>query len=270
MANQTAQLIKPIIPTIPNLRDAGGYVTGDGGWVRTGLLYRSEQLSKMTDADLPLLAALGLKKIYDLRTADERAAQPDRVPAGAQDVVVDVLADAKQAAPAEILHLLSNPQEANAKLGSGKAAALFTKGYVEFVSLSSARIGFARMFAELTDASNLPALYHCTTGKDRTGWASASLLTLCGVSAEDVMRDYLLSNDTILPEYQAMIDQLTGSGVEKDILLSILGVRREYLEASFKEMHDQFGSIEDYFATGLGIDADGQQALRDRFVEKRR
>jgi protein tyrosine/serine phosphatase len=194
MLEQIGQLIKPIIPTIPNLRDAGGYVTRDGGCVRTGLLYRSEQLSKITDADLPLLVALGLKKIYDLRTTDERAAQPDRVPAGVQDVVVDVLADEKQ--------------------------------------------------------------------------ASAALLTLCGVSAEDVMRDYLHSNDTILPEYQAMIDQFTGSGFEQDILLSVLGVRPEYLEASFKEMHDQFGSIKDYFATGLGIDAGGQQALRDRFVEK--
>jgi protein-tyrosine phosphatase len=258
----------PTISSAPNLRDAGGYVTRDGGCVRTGLLYRSEKLSKITDADLPLLAALGLKKIYDLRTTDERAAQPDRVPAGAQDIVADVLADAKQAAPAEILHLLSNPQEANTKLGGGKAVAMFTQGYVEFVSLPSARIGFARMFSELMDASNLPALYHCTTGKDRTGWASAALLTLCGVSDDDVMRDYLLSNDTILPEYQGMIDKLIGSGVEKDILLSILGVRREYLDASFKEMHDQFGSIEDYFATGLGIDQVGQQALRDRFVER--
>jgi len=58
------------------------------------LLSRSEQLSRITEADMPLLEALGLKKIYDLRTTDERAAQPDRVPARAQDVVVDVLADA--------------------------------------------------------------------------------------------------------------------------------------------------------------------------------
>jgi protein-tyrosine phosphatase len=78
-----------------------------------------------------------------------------------------------------------------------------------------------------------------------------------------------LSNDTILPEYQGMIDKFTGIGVEKDILLSILGVRREYLEASFKEMHDQFGGIGEYFAKGLGIDAAWQQTLRDRFVERR-
>jgi protein-tyrosine phosphatase len=259
--------LQMIIHSAPNLRDAGGYITHSGDRMRTGLLYRSEQLSRITDADLLALEKLGLKKIYDLRTQDERAEQPDRVPAGAQDVVVDVLADEKQAAPAELLHLLSNPQEANARLGGGKAVAMFTKGYIDIVSLPSARAGFAKMFTDLADASNLPALFHCTTGKDRTGWASAALLTLCGVSRDDVMRDYLLSNDYILPEYQSLVDKYTGIGVEKDILLSILGVRSEYLEASFEEMRDKFGGIEDYFAQGLGIDPAGQQALREQFVE---
>ena len=76
-------------------------------------------------------------------------------------------------------------------------------------------------------------------------------------------------NDFILSEYQDMIDKFVGMGVEKDILLAIFGVRREYLAASFQEMHEKFGGIEDYFAKGLGIDASGQQALRDHFVERR-
>jgi protein-tyrosine phosphatase len=170
-----------LIPSVPNLRDAGGYATQDGHQVRTGLLYRSEQLGRITDADMLKLEKLGLKKIYDLRTADERAEQPDRVPTGAQDVVVDVLADEKGAAPAELMHLLSDPQDANAKLGGGKIVAMFIDAYKEFVSLPIALAGFGWMFTELADTDNLPALYHCTTGKDRTGWVSAALLTLCGV-----------------------------------------------------------------------------------------
>lgn len=71
-----------------------------------------------------------------------------------------------------------------------------------------------------------------------------------------------------MSEYQDMIDEYTGIGVEKDILLAILGVRQEYLEASFQEMRDQFGGIEEYFSIGLGIEAAGQQALRDQFVER--
>jgi protein-tyrosine phosphatase len=82
------------------------------------------------------------------------------------------------------------------------------------------------------------------------------------------MEDYLASNNFILPEYQSLIDKYTSIGVEQDILLSILGVRREYLETSLKAMHDMFGSIEDYFSKGLNIDAAGQQALRERFLDK--
>ena len=95
MTNPTAMHQQSIITSTPNLRDAGGYATQDGGRVRSGLLYRSEQLSKITDADMLVLEKLGLKKIYDLRTVDERAEQIDRIPVNAAYVVVDVLADEK-------------------------------------------------------------------------------------------------------------------------------------------------------------------------------
>lgn len=256
-----------MIASIPNLRDVGGHATRTGGRVRQGLLYRSEQLGHVASADMPEFAALGLKKIYDLRTEAERDALPDVVPPGAEGEVEDVLADAKGAAPAQLLALLADPPKANTMLGGGKIVQLFEKSYREFISLPSARQGFADMFGELSDPANLPALFHCTTGKDRTGWAAAALLALCGVAGEDVMQDYLRSNDFILPEYTAMIDKYVALGVEKDILLSILGVRREYLQASLDEMQAEFGSIDNYFAKGLGINQAGQAALRALFVE---
>jgi len=257
---------QPRISSIPNLRDLGGHATGAGRSVRYGLIYRSEQLGRITDEEMPAFGALGLKKIYDLRTIDERTELPDRVPPGAVDVVVDVLADESGAGPAQLLHLLADPAQANAQLGDGKVEQMFVASYRQFITLPSARKGFGRMFADLADADNLPALFHCTTGKDRTGWAAAALLTLCGVSGEDVMQDYLLSNDFILPEYQTMIDKYAAMGVEKEIVVSILGVRQAYLEASFQEMHGQFGDIEGYFARGLDIDSAGQRALRDMFL----
>lgn len=257
----------PLLHSTPNLRDAGGHATRDGRRVRRGVLFRSEQLSRVTDEEMPALAQLGLKTIFDLRTADERAAQPERVPAGAQYVVADVLADAQGAGPAQLLHLISDPQKANAMLGDGKAAQLFIKGYADIVMLPSARRAYAGMFTRMAEPASLPALYHCTTGKDRTGWASAALLLLCGVSETDVMQDYLRSNDYILPEYQPFIDQYTGIGVDREILLSILGVRREYMETAFKVLRDEFGDIERYFEKGLEMGPAAQQALREQFVE---
>ncbi|MCB0241473.1 MAG: tyrosine-protein phosphatase, partial [Anaerolineae bacterium] len=91
---------------------------------------------------------------------------------------------------------------------------------------------------------------------------------LFGVPEEAVFQDYLLSNDFILPEYRALIDKYVALGVQEEILISILGVRQEYLEESFRVMRDQFGGIEGYFAEGLGIDPAGQQALREQFLEQ--
>ena len=184
------------IASVPNLRDLGGHRGENGRSIRKGLLYRSEQLGHITDADMAVFNSLGLKKIYDLRTADERAALADRVPDGAVDFVVDVLADHSGAGPAQLLHLLEDPKAANAQFGDGKIAHVFANSYRELINLPSAHKGFALMFNELADADNLPALFHCTTGKDRTGWAAASLLTLCGVSDADVMNSFVLESSS--------------------------------------------------------------------------
>jgi protein-tyrosine phosphatase len=123
------------------------------------------------------------------------------------------------------------------------------------------------MFLDLGDKEKLPALFHCTTGKDRTGWAAAALLTLLGVPKEVVMEDYLRSNDYIIPMYQEAIDGFVAAGGEERIPLAILGVKKEYLEAAFDQMREEYGSIEKYFAVGLGIDAARQQALRDLYLQ---
>jgi protein-tyrosine phosphatase len=112
-----------------------------------------------------------------------------------------------------------------------------------------------------------PALFHCTTGKDRTGWAAASLLSLLGVSEEEVMREYLLTNEQLVPRLQPVLDQFKAAGGDPELLMPVVGVRREYLDAAFDEMHTRFGSLEGYFADGLGIDAAAQQELKAIFVE---
>jgi protein-tyrosine phosphatase len=255
------------IASVPNLRDLGGYQTTGGATVARGLVYRSDQLSGISPADMRKLAALGLKNVYDLRTAAEREARPDELPPGANSVWLDVLADSPQAGPAQVEKLVHNPKEANAVLGGGKAEEGFMQAYREFVSLPSARSGFRRLFLALSDKKQLPALFHCTTGKDRTGWAAAALLTLLGVPRDQVMEDYLRSNDYILPAYQKAIDAFVAGGGERSIAVAILGVREEYLNAAFDEMQQRYGTVENYFTDGLGIGPAQQQALRATLLE---
>ena len=116
------------------------------------------------------------------------------------------------------------------------------------------------------DQNKLPALFHCTTGKDRTGWAAAALLTLLDVPKKTVMEDYLRSNEYILPLYQKEIDTFTAEGGELSIINAILGVKAEYLEAAFDEMLTKYGTIENYFSEALGIDATMQKDLRNLYL----
>lgn len=256
------------IRTVPNLRDLGGWQTRDGGRVRAGLAYRGVELDKLHGDDMTAFANLGIRSVYDFRTEAERTAQPDQVPPGAEYVIVDVMKDATGAAPAQVLHLLSDPRQAEQMLGGGKAVARFEHAYRQIVSLPSALAGYKLFFTDLLSEQHRPAFFHCTTGKDRTGWAAAALLTLLGVPDELVMHEYMLTNEELLPALQPVFDRFKASGGDPELLRPILGVQKEYLDAAFDEMRHRFGAIEGYFRDGLGLDQAKQDALRAVFVEQ--
>jgi protein-tyrosine phosphatase len=255
------------IASVPNLRDLGGWPTQDGGWVRWGLLYRSTELGRLAGEDMAAFAALGIRSVYDLRTEAERNAQPDRLPPGTEYVVADVVADSVDAAPAQLFKVATDPQAAEALLGGGKGLALFAKGYREIVSLPSASAAYHRLFSDLTREEHRPALFHCTTGKDRTGWAAASLLMLLGVLDDLVMQEYLLTNTELLPAEKPLLDRFRALGGDPDLLRPVVAVAPEYLEAALDEMRKEFGSVEAYFREGLGLDDAAQQILHGAFVE---
>jgi protein-tyrosine phosphatase len=181
---------------------------------------------------------------------------------------LNVLADAKSASPAELEALMHHPKKANETLGGGKIEAMFMEAYREFVSLPSAKQSYRTLFLSLADRRKLPAVFHCTTGKDRTGWAAAVLLTLLGVPKEAVMVDFLRSNDYTLPQFKPVIDRFVAAGGERDIPVAIFGVKASYLEASFEEMQKHYGTIDKYFSEGLGIGPAGQKRLREIYLSK--
>lgn len=255
------------IASVPNLRDLGGYKTKDDKTVKRGLVYRSNQLYHVSPEDMEKISGLGLKNSFDLRTYAERQPKPDEVPPEVAVVWLDVLAGAPGAGPAQNEKLMQDPKTANEVFGGGKADEGFIVSYRQFVSLPSAQHEFRKLFLMLGDENELPALFHCTTGKDRTGWAAAALLTLLGVPKDVVMEDYLLSNDYVIPMYQKVIDEFVAAGGEEAIPMTLLGVKESFLESAFEEMETKYGTIEQYFSEGLGIDAAQQQALRALYLQ---
>ena len=236
------------LPTVPNLRDIGGYRTSDGRWVKMGLLYRSDQLDRLNDADLAAMGSLGLATVADLRTASERAREVDRLPEGVQHLVLDVAADDAGAIGGDM-------RAAQAAIASGKGAELLIAANRDFVSMSSARTAYAALLRRLETAPPSAVLYHCTAGKDRTGWATAVILTLLGVPRETVMADYLLSNRYLQSKNEAILASFakSGSGIRPEYLESALTVRADYLQAAFDEVERRHGSFDAYLRDGIGL-----------------
>lgn len=256
-----------MIATVPNLRDLGGWPTPDGH-VRYGLLFRSAEFSNLRGDDAAAFARLGIRSVYDLRTEDERAAQPNQVPAGTEYIVLDILKDSPQAGVAQLLAVLGDPKAAEAVLGGGKALALFEQGYREIVTLPSALAGYRQFFSAIAGEEHTPALFHCTTGKDRTGWAAAATLLLLGVSNDDVFADYLLTNDQLLPALQPVLDRFRSIGGDPELLKPVVGVQKEYLQTALDEMQQRYKTIDGYFSQGLALDTATIDKIRARLTER--
>ena len=234
----------------PNLRDIGGYRTTDGQWVRMGVVYRSQALS-LPAADLAVVDTLGITGAYDLRTPTEIAATPDVVPAGAAYLSLNVLGRDSPAIPSIA--------------SAAQARQYMAEMEQEYVTSAPARTAFCTLLTGIADGSGAQ-LYHCTAGKDRTGWASAVILTLLGVPAKTVMSDYLLSNAYYYdsPSVQAMLGALPAA--KSAIYGRMLDVEPAYLQAGLDQVAASYGSMDDYVHQGLGLSNTTIAKLRHRLL----
>jgi protein-tyrosine phosphatase len=249
---------------VHNFRDYGGYAVGGGGRLRRGILWRSGQHHRASDADLAVISSLNLAAVFDLRSSHERSNEPCRRPEGFT---------------AEI-HISDDPVQQNAPhLAVAKATRERTpESTREGMVRNYARICFRpelqqmirKMFAELV-AGNGASLVNCMAGKDRTGIAVAMLHLAAGVHRDDVVEDYVLTNSAGDPEARiaaglATIKVVSG-GLDEAIMRVLRGVEPEYLESAFAAVDEQHGSLDAYLAEALGADAQLREKLRDALVE---
>ncbi|MFG2141096.1 tyrosine-protein phosphatase [Streptomyces sp. NPDC048650] len=228
-----------------NFRDAGGYRTADGRWVKMGVLYRSNSLHTLTDADLATLQRLSIRTDFDLRSPNERAVAPDRVPAGARYVVASV-------------H--GGHDTTGLPATAGASEQRMVASYRRLVSEPSAIDAYRSLFRLADDPGSYPLAYHGEGGKDRTGWAGAALLTALGVDRGTVMRDYLASNDHLAAHHAATLAEQTPGTAAR--LKPALDARAEYLNTAFDEVTARFGTFDAYLRDGLGLSERVLERLR--------
>ncbi|MER5867114.1 tyrosine-protein phosphatase [Kitasatospora sp. NPDC002040] len=253
--------------TVANLRDLGGVPLPGGRTVRSGLAFRSGQLDRLDPAADPAFAALGVRTVVDLRTERERTARPDRVPPAAALVVADVLADAMSAGAASKLGTVTtDPLAANRLLGDGRAELALIADYRAFVTSGSGRAAYRTLLTALARPADGPLLFHCTAGKDRTGWGAALLLLLLGADRATVEEDYLAVNPAVRAAFAPVVAAFTAAGGDPEITEALLTVRPSYLAAALETLTEGWGDPETYARTALGLDDAVLTALRERFT----
>jgi protein-tyrosine phosphatase len=261
---------------VVNMRDLGGMTTVDGRLVHAGRVHRSGHLGKVavgageagTQSGVPdALEESGIRTVFDLRTVSEVASSPDQLPPGVELVHLDVLADATESIAAHLSEIFADPASAARIFADGIVDRHYDQTYRNLVLLDSARAAYSSMFRRLAEEPG-PVLFHCTAGKDRTGWAAASLLALLGVGRETIMTDYLRSNEPVLEAFAPYLRQFAEMGGDPKLLEPAFLVRPSYLDASFATVDAEFGSIDGYFDKALDIGTDLRDRLRERLLHQ--
>jgi len=246
-----------------NFRDLGGYATADGRTVRWGLLYRSDNLAHLTDADLDELARLGIKLVCDFRSAPEKAEEPDRLPKANPPEVAELAIFDESFSPSEFRKRLLSGD-----LGDLDLRKALTDANRQFATRFAPQ--YAAMLDLVSKPADLPAVVHCTAGKDRTGFAAAVILRTLGVPEETVYQDFLLTNHytaDYIDRTLWTIRLLSLFRVDPERVRPVLGVERGYLAAAFKEVDARYGSFDAYRREALGFDDAETEAFRRLALE---
>ncbi|MFE3259833.1 tyrosine-protein phosphatase [Nocardia sp. NPDC059091] len=248
----------PRLASVDNFRDVAGtgagYDAQGSHHVNKGVFYRSNALTP-NDSDLATLNGLHLSSVFDLRSSSEIAAKQDRVPTGAMYVNIPILG--------------GDLSSAVAKLKSPDDAANFMRDINRlFVTGADERAGFANLLTQLAGQDG-PAVFHCTAGKDRTGWAAYLLLSIAGVDSDTIMNDYLLTNQYSAASIAATLAQIKAAKGDAAAALyqPLLGVDRSYLQAGIDQLTATYGSVDKYLKDGLGLKGQTIEQLKHKLIQ---
>lgn len=259
-----------------NTRDIGGYRTRDGHYVRWGMVYRSDQLHDLTDHDVQYLVALGLKLVCDFRVDPERADSPTdtaRLPATRfASMNIDSYGGRYgQARGASGAGRGASGPAGVARGGlpagaSGRAGATPPPQPYNWLPLAVPQ--YSRVFLSIA-AGDLPVLFHCFAGKDRTGVMAALLLSLLGVPREIILNDYLLTNevpDNKLPVIAKGFIRRGDNGTDLEAIRRGSQVNRGQMDATFASLDKNYGSVTAYLQKELGLTTGDIAAIQSRLL----
>ncbi len=241
------------VPGTFNLRDVGGYTTADGRTVKARTLFRSDALHKVDEDGRALLVGLGVASSVDLREDDEKVAAPSALPASVRVVEIPLFT---YAAPGVMTDAEIMDRRSLQSLEAVYELLISTRGPV-----------LVEVLRELARPGTLPAIVHCTAGKDRTGVVIALVLSALGVPDEVVAIDYAATSLFLGEEFraQAALRNLM-PGYDEERLSRMLACEPAFILDVLAAVRREHGSVEGYLAHH-GLSADELAALRDALLE---
>ncbi len=245
-----------------NIRDLGGYQSSDGRIVKTGLIYRSGGLYLMNAEELETLKSYGIKTILDLRTHAESKANPDPIIEGAE------MANHSGLTFANGDEIDFSPVGMS-KIGEeGLNQLSLLKIYYTEIPFNNEAFKLAM---DLLMNGQVPIVFHCHTGKDRTGVLAIVILLALGVDEETVLKDFLLSNEFHKPTIERTLRESEDKFEEhpelKELIQMRTGVTETIGRAIISSIKNRYGSFDEYFRIEYGWNETGLQNIRDKYLE---
>ena len=224
-----------------NVRDLGGYRTCDGRTVKWRKILRSGHLAHLTASDLDVMEEIGVSKIHDLRGEKEQRRMPS------QPIRAEFISDYQVTAGSLTLYwdLLKSGQ-----LTAETSHQTFVELYRNCVN--DVIPPFRRLLTNVLSHSEQTHLLHCSAGKDRTGMASALILSALGVPREIIIEDYLRANEIHW---------------QREWLKPLAIVHKDFIESFFASIEEQYGSVDGYLIKGFGLEEADLSKLKNEFLE---
>jgi protein-tyrosine phosphatase len=241
-----------------NFRDLGGYPAADGRQVRWGAVFRSDSLAALTEGDLATLDRLGLRLVCDFRGDAEVAEEPNRL--------VGRFAIRYWRRPLGDAGV--QPAEWRRRFESGDFgdidASWLTRSYQGMIDGFAVELG--SVFRQLADPAGVPAVLHCTAGKDRTGVAVALLLLLLGVPRERVIEDYALTGHFTGDRIRAAERYFRERGIDPERVTALMGSEPATLAGALDHLDESHGGALRWAREQAGLDDAELEALREALL----
>ncbi len=246
-----------------NFRELGGYVGMGGKKVKRGIIYRTGALSKITtEKDVELFRSLGIKTVIDFRSSTERKADPNPV----YDEVNYIEKSALYDADGNEIRLDLAAIFAEGKVGVEKMLIEVQGSYKHLPFNNPA---YKILFKQLAE-NKTPLLFHCTAGKDRTGVAAALILRVLGVSDEDIIADYLVTNNTRDKSRRKFIEAVSPTMGEEEaakLAQEIMGVKKELLQGTLNAIDERYDNFETYLLENCDVTKEMILSMRENLLE---